>query len=516
MKKISVLSVLSILFCLSSYGQQNNFPSGYDVAAIREFRNKLLADPYRPVYHFAIPEDYAVPSDPNGCIYWGGRYHMFHIFQDRGVHVFAHLSSLDMIHWREHPKALYPTHESKIEGIFSGNCFVNKKGEATMLYHGVGQGNSISLSSDPLLNQWRQLPSNPVVPDPKDRPAIANETDRDSEGGAPYASWDPHGWVEGDTYYAIFGGKRPAVFKAAELNEWSYVGDLFGTYLPDVSKSEDVSCPDFFTLGGKKVLLCISHHLGCRYYVGTWKDEKFYPENHACMSFADNTFFAPESLLTPDGRRVMWALLFDARNQEVVQKSGWSGMMSLPRELFMRKDHTLGMRPVSELRSLRYNEKSYAAQNISKVTPLVGATGDVKEIVVEIDPREATKCGVRILESQDGKEYGEIYYDVSGKKLVLDMSRLNAIGMAPVTPLGVEFKKVEEAPFELQKGEKLVLDILIDKCIVEVYANERQALVRTNAFFSESNEKNISLFGEGGSARFKSVTVWDMMPSNFY
>ncbi|MDE8698262.1 hypothetical protein PZH42_30425, partial [Bacteroides cellulosilyticus] len=41
-------------------------------------------------------------------------------------------------------------------------------------------------------------------------------------------------------------------------------------------------------------------------------------------------------------------------------------------------------RPVSELRSLRYNEKSYAAQNISKVTPLVGATGDVKEIVVEI------------------------------------------------------------------------------------------------------------------------------------
>ena len=96
------------------------------------------------------------------------------------------------------------------------------------------------------------------------------------------------------------------------------------------------------------------------------------------------------------------------------------------------------------------------------------------------------------------------------------MSRLNAIGMAPVTPLGVEFKKIEEAPFELQKGEKLVLDILIDKCIVEVYANERQALVRTNAFFSESNEKNISLLGEGGNARFKSVTVWVMMTSNFY
>ena len=155
------------------------------------------------------------------------------------------------------------------------------------------------MSSDPLLNQWRQLPSNPVVPDPKDRPAIANETDRDSEGGAPYASWDPHGWVEGDTYYAIFGGKRPAVFKAAELNEWSYVGDLFGTYLPDVSKSEDVSCPDFSLWVERKYYYVSAIIWVAVITVGTWKDEKFYPENHACMSFADNTFFAPESLLTP-------------------------------------------------------------------------------------------------------------------------------------------------------------------------------------------------------------------------
>lgn len=516
MRRVSILFVWGILFCLVSYAQQTQYPSGFDVAAIREFRNKLLADPYRPTYHFAIPEDYAVPSDPNGCIYWGGRYHMFHIYQDRGVHVFAHLSSLDMIHWREHPKALYPTNESKIEGIFSGNCFVNKKGEATMLYHGVGQGNSISLSSDPLLDKWKQLPSNPIVPDPKDRPAIANEVDKGDAGGTPYASWDPHGWVEGEGYYAIFGGKRPAVFKATDLDKWNYVGDLFGSYLPDVPKSEDVSCPDFFSLGEKKVLLCISHHLGCRYYIGTWKNEKFYPESHSGMSFADNTYFAPESVLTPDGRRVMWVWLFDARNQDVVQKSGWSGMMSLPRELFLRKNNSLGMRPIKELRALRYNEKSYAAQNIEQATPLNGVSGDVKEIIVEIDLQKATKCGVRILQSKNGKEYGEVYYDAVNKKLVLDVSRLNAIEMAPITPLGVAFKKVEEAPFDLPKEEKLVLNILIDKCIVEVYANETQALVRTNAFSSESSEKKISLFSEGGSARFKSVKVWDMMPSNSY
>ena len=40
-----------------------------DIAVVRRFRNHLLADPYRPVYHFVIPEDYAGPFDPNGALY---------------------------------------------------------------------------------------------------------------------------------------------------------------------------------------------------------------------------------------------------------------------------------------------------------------------------------------------------------------------------------------------------------------------------------------------------------------
>src|SRR5437870_13879282 len=103
-------------------------------ASARSLREKLLRDPYRAGYHFVIPEDYAMPFDPNGAIYWKGRYHLFYIFQDRGVHKFGHVSSLDMVHWRHHPPALFPTPDSPEKGIYSGNCFVNKKGEATMVY----------------------------------------------------------------------------------------------------------------------------------------------------------------------------------------------------------------------------------------------------------------------------------------------------------------------------------------------------------------------------------------------
>lgn len=515
MKKLNFLVVLFLMACSNAIYAQIHYPSGYDVAAIRDFRYKLMADPYRPTYHFAIPEDYAVTFDPNGCIYWNGRYHMFHIYQDRGVHVFAHLSSLDMVHWIEHPKAIYPTDETEVAGIFSGNCFVNKEGVATMIYHGVGQGNSISFSSDPFLNKWKQLPSNPIIPNPKNGTSIANEVNRD-DYEVPYASWDPYGWIEGDTYYAIFGGQRPAIFKATELDKWSYVGDLFGSYLPDVPKTEDVSCPDFFDLGDKKVLLCISHNLGCRYYIGTWKNEQFFPESHSMMTFADNTYFAPESLLTPDGRRVMWAWIFDARNAEDVQKSGWSGMMSLPRELFLKADKTMGMRPIKELNSLRHNEKHLKDFKVINTKAIDGIGGDTKEIYVEIDLQKASKCGVKFMESKDGKEYGLVYYDNDQKKIVLDVSHLKAIESAPKTPLGLPFMPMESTSFELAKGENLKLNIFIDKSIVEIYANETVALVRTNAFSSVDSEKNISVFAEGGEVKCKEFKAWDMIGTNPY
>ena len=40
----------------------------------RELRAKFLTDPYRPGYHFVVPEGLARPFDPNGCIYWKGKY----------------------------------------------------------------------------------------------------------------------------------------------------------------------------------------------------------------------------------------------------------------------------------------------------------------------------------------------------------------------------------------------------------------------------------------------------------
>jgi len=55
-----------------------------DVSAenARSKREQIMSDPARPGYHFVMPEGTAMPFDPNGAIYWKGRYHMFYIYQD--------------------------------------------------------------------------------------------------------------------------------------------------------------------------------------------------------------------------------------------------------------------------------------------------------------------------------------------------------------------------------------------------------------------------------------------------
>lgn len=453
-----------------------------EIETVRNFRHRLLADRHRPAYHFAIPEDYAMPFDPNGAIFWKGRYHLFYIYQERGVHVFGHVSSLDMVHWRHHPPALFPTPDSPETGIFSGNCFVNKEGEATMVYHGVGAGNCMATSTDDLLDHWKKLPTNPFVP----------------EAGpeAPYRAWDPYGWLEGDTYYAISGWHRAGVFKAKELTDkWTYVGDLMHHTVPGVDLREDISCADLFRLGNKHVLVCISHRLGTRYYVGEWKDEQFHPEVHERMSWVDNLYFAPESLEDAKGRRVMWAWIFDRRGATAREASGWSGEMALPRELTLGPDNRLRMKPVDELKQLRYDEKSVGpfdlAAGASK--PLEGVSGDALELQIEIEPKDARKVGVVVRRSPDGAEGMPVAIDLDRKVL--------AVGD-------------EAGPFE-PSGGTVTLRVFVDRSVVEAFADDRQAALR-RIYPARSDSLGVELFAEGGAATIRKVVAWKMFPSNPY
>jgi len=486
---VALLVLTFLPFGESACRAEDEISDKQAAAIAREVREKLLRDPHRPGYHFVIPEGTGMPFDPNGAIFWKGRYHLFYIFQDERGHNWGHVSSTDLFHWRHHPTRL-------VTGMFSGNCFVNKDGVPTMCYHQVNQGNAMAVAQDDQLNEWKKLASNPITPSTKEG---------DPHHGK-YRSWDPFGWLEGDTYYAIFGGNRPAIAKSSSLaGPWTYTGDLLANAAEGVALDEDVSCADLFKIGDRHMLLCISHRLGARYYLGDWKDEQFHPTSHQQMSWVDNAFFAPESLLDDKNRRIMWAWAKDRGDFKIRDKEGWSGTMSLPRVLSLDEAGQLLMQVPQELELLRYNPQQADSLTIAADSEVpLPWQGDSLELLLEFEPTKAQQFGVKVRCSPEGEEETIIFYDSAEKKLKID-TRKSSTEEGP--------KSIEAGPLELADDEPLRLRVFVDKSIIEVFANDRQAVMR-RIYPARGDSMGIKLFSTGTASRANVIKAWDIMPSN--
>jgi len=333
MKKI-LGSILMSVFTLLSFGQDNIKPE--DIQASRKIRRAQLKDPLRPGWHLTIAEGNGYPFDPNGAFFKDNLYHMFYLYQvEGGRWQWQHLSSLDLFHWRWYPEDLKPTEDSPENGMSSGNAFIDKDGRVVIAYHGAGTDGTCVAKMSKDLSAFQKAEKNPIV----------------TTGWA-----DPHLWLNGSTYYLLMGSEQvegdnpPLLFKGEAYDmPMEKVGKFMTHDMPDVDDFEDVSCPDFFKLEDKWVLVCISHPRGARYYIGEWDGEQFRPEIHRRMNWPGGTFFAPETLLDGKGRRILWAWVLD-------RKSGVSsGTMSMPRVLTLAEDkRSLNINPPGEVELLRY------------------------------------------------------------------------------------------------------------------------------------------------------------------
>ena len=422
-------------------------------------------------FHLAHPgPGSAGPFDPNCIFDYKGKVHLHYIYGTPAGPAFGHVSSDDMVHWKWHDTVLAPPTTG--HGMFSGTGFYTKEGRPAIIYHAWGRGrNVVHYPADDTFDSWTE----PEIVLPKN-----------ADGSVPdIRHWDPDCWLMNDNYYAYSGGQNPQLMKSPDLKSWTSLGDLLHPDYPSdlgIPKEEDISCGNMFKIGEKWMLLCISHPKGARYYLGDFKDEKYLPTFHAMMSFGSNQFFAPESVLTRDGRRVMWAWLM---NMPIAP----AGVQSLPRELELPADGVLRIKPLRELQSLRYDEHQENEVVVRNDAPhrLKDIRGDALEMEVTFKAPSAKEFGLDVLCDKNGENGLRVAYAADSKTL--------KVGAAA-------------APFELRPGEDLVLRVYIDRNLVEVFANDRQAVVAANALVPENLD--VSLFSKGGDVLAKSVKGWKM------
>ena len=505
------------------------------VQSTRLFREKLLKDPYRPGYHFCVPEDNGRPGDPNGCFHAAGRYHLMYLYNREGSgFCWGHVSSGNLVHWRHHPDSIGPGDGD--EGCFSGGGFVDDDGTAYLSYWMLwgDKGIGLAKSSDPHYDHWKKLGANPVI-----KSTEWGVTETKDEQGNPlvFGSADPANiWKKDGRYYILTGnllvlnkygrkpdspeemqGDRLYLFESEDLESWEYKGVFYERNPEWTDAGEDNMCPSFLPLpaspdggppSGKHLLLFISHNKGCQYYVGDYdtQNDRFIPDNHGRMTWVDNTYFAPEALIDDRGRQIMWAWLTDNPGGE--EARGWSGVYGLPRSLWLGSDGTLRLRPVKELEMLRAAELSWNDVTLGDgdTKTLDGVVGHSCELEITVDPTSTAKqLGIKVRASANGEEETLLYYDAQTKELVFDS-----------TASGVDGRRtVERAPLPPKDGEPLTLRVFVDKSIVEVYANDRQA-IRRRVYPARDDSLGVVLFAAGGEAKFTSAEAWEMMPSNPY
>ena len=311
-----------------------------------------------------------------------------------------------------------------------------------------------------------------------------------------------------------YKGDWTDLFKSKDMKKWEFVHRFYKNNHTDSDypdETEDNMCPCFFPLPDKKsggkltdkyILLFISHNKGCQYYIGSLKNEIFYPEKHGRMTWKDKSYGPPEMLMDDKNRCITWSWLCDNYSEDEFEKFGWSGVFSFPRILWY-EDGYLHMSPAHELDKLEYNCQEFIIGHLNTEKNLNIKNGNSFRLKTEIDITSATKTGFKIkINSDDKDDYTEIYF--MKNEIVFKNNKHNA------STMGAE----EIAPFTLNKDEKLSVDLFVDKSVVEIYINERQAICRR--VYSKFPEKSlgVSVFSDG--AAFDKITVSEIMPTNPY
>lgn len=463
----------------------------------------------RPVYHMSSPVGWM--NDPNGFSVYGDVYHLFfqyHPFSNAwGPMHWGHCESEDFIRWKYLPVAMAPDESYDAGGCYSGSA-IEADGKHVLIYTGIIDEYTEDGSHDYRQVQcmaagdglnYRKYKENPVI-----------QGDDLPRGCSTEDFRDPKIWKEEDGYYLVVGNRAAdgygqiLLFGSGDLEHWRFLTVL------DQSRGEYGAmweCPDFFPLGDKQILLVSPQDMEAVGYefhngnnsifiYGTY-DKSTLQFKREKVTSADYglDFYAPQTLLTDDGRRIMigWMRSWDSK----VMNDGfdWSGMMTIPRELSL-KDGKIYQNPVRELESYYQNKREYRDQSITEKTEFEGIRGRVIDLQVEITSSAFHHFAIHFAHNE--KYEMVLQYNQIRKCLTIDRTYSGLVRDV------VCRRKMEAKPFTAEGNtEILKLRLLLDRYSVEVFVNDGEKVM--SSVFTTPMEADGIVFDTDGEARINIV-----------
>ncbi|WP_449021019.1 DUF4980 domain-containing protein [Prevotella jejuni] len=448
-----------------SIGLINNFVCWKDIKATNVFDSKNR-EKFRSIYHHT--PIYGWMNDPNGMFYKDGVWHLYYQYNPYGSQwenmTWAHSTSTDLIHWKNHGEVIQP---DALGTIFSGSSVVDKENtagfgeDAVVAFYtsaGAAQTQSIAYSTDNG-ETFKKYVNNPIltsdVPDFRDPNVFWNEEVK---------QWN----------LILAAGQQMNIYSSKNLKDWKYessFGEGYGNH------GGVWECPDLLKMGNKWVLICNINPGGpfggsaTQYFVGSFDGHKFTceskPEVTKWMDYGKDHYATVSFSNAPDGRIVVlpWMSNWQYANQVPTQQ--FRSANGLPRELGLYS----------------YNGEDYVSV---KPSPEVFAAFEKKpsgrlQSAAYIEVTNI-KSNASIVLSNDKGERVTMVYD--GKNATFSMDRTES----GVTDFHSDFKAKTVAP---TNGVIKSMQIFIDRCSIEAFDTEGKVAMTNLVFPSKPYDKII-------------------------
>jgi beta-fructofuranosidase len=412
---------------------------------------------YRLGYHLMTSGGWM--NDPNGFSWFKGYYHMFYQYYpyaaEWGPMHWGHARSKDLVHWETLPVALTP--DEAEDGCFSGSAVVYED-KLWLIYTGhhltdpadseaFYQDQNLAWSEDGV--HFVKYEGNPVLQVPADNTKHFR---------------DPKVWQEAGNFYMVLGSQgkdglgRALLYQSKDLKQWEKVSVL--AKAANV-KSEGYmwECPDFFPLMGQDVLLMSPQGVEAQgdrfrnlnqtgYMLGQVTDDKAFIRGQFEEIDHGHDFYATQTMLAPDGRRIMvaWMNAWDSPMYE--KTDGWAGALTIPRELSIKDNH-IYQRPIQEMQLLR--EKKIWDGNLAAGKQLaIPRTAEVELVFGDIPAGKQ-----KLLELSDGQQTLSLEIDRRDRRLTLRRTTEDG-----------------ERSLTMRSAAQLDLKVFIDNSSAELFVNE--------------------------------------------
>ncbi len=346
--------------------------------------NRAMQDGDWPSFHIRPMANRM--GDPNGVIYYRGRYHLFFQFNPVSVHkgktCWGHMSSKNLIDWTYHDIAFIPDGRAGEERCFSGSSVLHNGGVFVAYTSVLDWKNDDftqgwAYAKDKNLTNWQRYPSGLLTRPPK------------VTGYKIATDWrDPYLFRHARHTLMIIGSNMtrgnatysaPLLYRATDdsLLNWEYRGmvHVFGKRdFPDASNIF-LECPNIVKIGRKWVLIG-SPESSVKYFIGRFnpKTGAFYIEKKGYVSYSDKDFFYASYVMRDKRHRrhLMFAACF---GDEV---GYWRGVGAIPREIRIKNNQLVQM-PMREMKKLRMgrSKKLISGHDITIMRPCFEIVGDI-------------------------------------------------------------------------------------------------------------------------------------------